>query len=537
MKSWILQFFIIPILSSSVSWVKITKPTLIWEEMKESASGERIFYCGEFDAKYTGRYHWRFNGSSILPERTQIHKNQFTFLSGSNAIRNRLAGEYECCIRETLGNACYSRNLIVQNKTSIINANLIGLDDLKVEEGSTYYLKLLDVKRIENVKCTQDGENMDNFKYPLLGKNSKKSIGYHLKIENIEKTGLVNCEIRVQNKQIVEKSFLIRFFDDVPSFVSIQGNFFSKMEEDHKVRGGKLATNFMEKGAIIGSKRAFRIEKMVGGGGFGQIYRAIDLESRIVVAVKVEPKSTESGRIVLELNILLLLQHCVNIPKIFYSGEVNRMNYIVMQLLGKNLGDLRKYQRHRTLSNITTARVGIQCLQCLKEVHNLGYIHRDIKPSNICAGIGEHKRILYIVDFGMARKIRNDDGTFRPERTYASFRGTTRYVSITAHERKEQGFVDDIWSLFFSLCELSEGLSWKNLTDQDEIYLAKKIMLNRFQSRKLSRSFEAFPILLEKTERTEMPDYPKLIEILKTSCPNFEECSEFEWDAESEFSY
>ncbi|CAB3403303.1 unnamed protein product [Caenorhabditis bovis] len=171
---------------STVSWVKITKPNLIWEELSVNSDGERLFHCGEFDSTFTGRYHWRFNGSSILPERTQIHRNRFVFLRGANAIRNSLTGEYECCVRETLGNACYSRQLIVRDKSSTQNVDLSNIDRLEAEFGNTYYLRLADVKRVEGVKCTLNGRPYENFKYPFIATNSKKSVAYHVKIDNLD---------------------------------------------------------------------------------------------------------------------------------------------------------------------------------------------------------------------------------------------------------------------------------------------------------------------------------------------------------------
>lgn len=295
-----------------------------------------------------------------------------------------------------------------------------------------------------------------------------------------------------------------------------------------------MAAPFLETGTIIGLKRPFQVEKMVGGGGFGQIFRAVDMETKLVVAVKVEPKSVESGRIVLELHILVELAHSPHIPKVHYSGEIGGYNFIVMQLLGSNITDLRKFQKGRCFSAETTARVGIQCLEGLKQIHELGYIHRDIKPSNICVGIGEHKRVLYIVDFGMARQIRFPSGAFRPERPYASFRGTTRYVSLAAHERKEQGFADDIWCLFFSLLELAEGLPWKNVVDQDQVYHAKQLLLRNFQSRKMGQNFGTFPRALELIKRTETPNYENFIVILKSCSSRVNEWEEFEWDDHDE---
>uniref|UniRef100_A0A8R1E4Y0 Ig-like domain-containing protein n=1 Tax=Caenorhabditis japonica TaxID=281687 RepID=A0A8R1E4Y0_CAEJA len=186
------------------------KPTITWEEMEVSAEGERRFFCGEFDSSFTGRYHWRFNGSSILPERTQIHRNQFVFLSGANAIRNQLDGEYECCVRETLGNACYSRMIAVKNKTDQHNIDMTNSTLLLGEEGHTYYIRVHDVKRVEGVKCTLDGVNVDNFKYPHFGRQTKRTVPYHLKIENLEKGGEVKCDLRLQRKEIIEKTFDVR---------------------------------------------------------------------------------------------------------------------------------------------------------------------------------------------------------------------------------------------------------------------------------------------------------------------------------------
>ncbi|EFP09152.1 hypothetical protein CRE_25619 [Caenorhabditis remanei] len=194
----------------AANWVKIMRPTITWEEMDISQEGERKFFCGQFDSSYTGRYHWRYNGSSILPERTQIHKNEFVFLSGANAIRNQLPGEYECCVREDLGNACYSRMIVVQNRTDNHNIDMTNSTLLLAEEGHTYYIRMHNVKRIEGVKCTLDGVNIDNFKYPFLSRETKKTVPYHLKIENIENGGEVKCDLRLHKKEVIEKKFDIR---------------------------------------------------------------------------------------------------------------------------------------------------------------------------------------------------------------------------------------------------------------------------------------------------------------------------------------
>jgi serine/threonine protein kinase len=125
-----------------------------------------------------------------------------------------------------------------------------------------------------------------------------------------------------------------------------------------------------------------------------------------------------------------------------------------MELLGKSLTILRKeYYPSRRFSVCTALRVGEQCIDALEVIHKIGYLHRfnfriigfkfqyfrDIKPSNLCIGLnnfGLQKRV-YVIDFGMTRKYIQPDGELRSERSRAAFRGTTRYVSLAVHERRE----------------------------------------------------------------------------------------------------
>ncbi|KAL6729003.1 hypothetical protein Aduo_000097 [Ancylostoma duodenale] len=80
-----------------------------------------------------------------------------------------------------------------------------------------------------------------------------------------------------------------------------------------KVRG-KNAPQYLDKGTLLSKK--YRLEKMIGGGGFGQIYRATDIDMGTVVAAKVEPQSEDAGRMVLEQMVLTKLVGTRHSPRL-----------------------------------------------------------------------------------------------------------------------------------------------------------------------------------------------------------------------------
>lgn len=135
----------------------------------------------------------------------------------------------------------------------------------------------------------------------------------------------------------------------------------------------------------------------------------------------------------------------------------------------------------------------------------------------MCIGFdGLHRRTIYIVDFGMTRQYRNQNGAFRKERAYAGFRGTMRYVSLTVHERKEQGPADDFWSLLYTLIELAEGgLPWKQLIEPDDIANKKRITTFEDMIKEIPPSVKQFYQHLEKLQYHQMPNYQLLTSILQ----------------------
>lgn len=68
-------------------------------------------------------------------------------------------------------------------------------------------------------------------------------------------------------------------------------------------------------------------------------------------------------------------------------GRNDRFNYVVMQLQGKNLAELRRAQPRGAFSLSTTLRLGHQILKAIDSIHQVGFLHRDIKPVSFVLSI------------------------------------------------------------------------------------------------------------------------------------------------------
>ncbi|KAI6189816.1 CK1/TTBKL protein kinase [Aphelenchoides bicaudatus] len=239
----------------------------------------------------------------------------------------------------------------------------------------------------------------------------------------------------------------------------------------------KSETTLLQIDEIV--RNRWHIKGLIGSGGYGQIYVASDLQTNDNVAIKAEPMKRRGKvvrRMILEQRILVRLQGHPHVPMILASGCEREINFIVMQLLSVNVGDLRKQGPLRRFSRSTSARIVQQTIAALRDLHNAGFLHRDIKAANLCFGITElSKHRLFVVDYGLVRCFKTPDGKIREQRLRAGFRGTLRYVSVSVHLRKEQGPSDDLVSLFYTFLELLRGeLPWRHLQHQDQIKTAKE---------------------------------------------------------------
>jgi serine/threonine protein kinase len=143
--------------------------------------------------------------------------------------------------------------------------------------------------------------------------------------------------------------------------------------------------------------------------------------------------------------------------------------------------------------------ITIQLIERIKHVHDNNYIHRDIKPQNFLVGKDNTAKTIYILDFGLAKRYRDEHTHIHiPLKENRNLTGTARYASCNAHNGLEQSRRDDMESIAYVILYFFKGkLPWQGLKckDKNEKYAKIKEMKMSMTPEKLC---EGFPIEFAK---------------------------------------
>ncbi|XP_059212988.1 tau-tubulin kinase 2b [Centropristis striata] len=278
----------------------------------------------------------------------------------------------------------------------------------------------------------------------------------------------------------------------------------------------------------------WKVSRKIGGGGFGEIYEVLDQLSQATVALKVESAQQPKQVLKMEVAVLKKLQGKDHVCRFVGCGRNDRFNYVVMELQGRNLADLRRTMTRGTFSVSTTLRLGKQILEAIESIHSVGFLHRDIKPSNFAMGrLASTCRCCYMLDFGLARQFTNSSQEVRPPRPVAGFRGTVRYASINAHKNKEMGRHDDLWSLFYMLVEFMVGqLPWRKIKDKEQVGNLKETYDHRLMLKHLPSEFSTFLDHILTLDYFTKPDYQLLMSVFENAMKshNVLENDPYDWE-------
>jgi hypothetical protein len=153
----------------------------------------------------------------------------------------------------------------------------------------------------------------------------------------------------------------------------------------------------------------FRVDERLGGGGYGDVYRGVDLKDGRAVALKFlasrSPDAAKLARFKSEAQLTARLGHRNTVHVLHAGYEATCGHYIVMEFLRGQTLD-RVMRADRVMAPHRATKILIQILSSLSEAHQLGLVHRDIKPLNIMVmDEGPHADFVKVLDFGMVRAI------------------------------------------------------------------------------------------------------------------------------------
>ncbi len=199
----------------------------------------------------------------------------------------------------------------------------------------------------------------------------------------------------------------------------------------------------------------YRVIREVGSGGMAHVYRAINMSSRKVVAVKMLKEEYLDDQEFLrrferEAKASLALSH-ENIVRAYGVGDDNGVPYIVLEYVeGKTLKDLIRESPGGHLSVQQAIGICSQILDALSYAHAHGIIHRDVKPQNV---IVTNRGRAKLADFGIAREVTASTVTF----TGKNVVGSVHYISPEQAKGQPATEESDIYSAGISLYEMLTG--------------------------------------------------------------------------------
>ncbi|MGE2832741.1 bifunctional serine/threonine-protein kinase/transporter substrate-binding domain-containing protein [Mycobacterium sp. SMC-4] len=197
----------------------------------------------------------------------------------------------------------------------------------------------------------------------------------------------------------------------------------------------------------------YRLQKLIGQGGMGEVYQAFDTRTDRVVALKVLPHhmatdETFQARFRRESQAAAGLNDPHVVP-IHGFGEIDGRLYLDMRLIeGRNLGTMLQ-ESEKPLGPTFAVTIVEQVAHALDDAHRTGLIHRDIKPSNILI---TDRDFVYLIDFGLARTVGEQGLT-----TAGSTLGTLAYMAPERFEGGEIDYRSDIYALTCVLYECLTG--------------------------------------------------------------------------------
>ncbi len=207
----------------------------------------------------------------------------------------------------------------------------------------------------------------------------------------------------------------------------------------------------LKQGTVVNER--YRLEKLIGQGGFGIVFAALDVTLNSRVAVKfLNPRLTGNEKKFLRVQREINLSRKISderIIKVFSLEKWQEIYFLVMELVaGNSLGSFLEDKGRCPWPEFKG--IFLQILEAVDVLHRNGIVHRDLKPANILiAGDGKIK----VLDFGLAKELADMDKTS----TVGEIVGSPYYMSPEQIRGEAVDFRSDVYQLGLILYRALSG--------------------------------------------------------------------------------
>ncbi len=363
--------------------------------------------------------------------------------------------------------------------------------------------------------------------------------------EKIEEVFHAVCNISAENRAAFLESACAgdeELKKEVESLIYYSENDDILSDNQHLHLGLDLLCKEKQK-SLIGKKFGrYEITKLLGQGGMGAVYQAMDSTLNRFVALKLLPdymveNDENINRFQKEALTASAISH-PNIAHIYEAGIENNQQFIAMELIEGTT--LRELMREKKVDIITGLDIICQTANALIAAHQVGIIHRDIKPENIMIRPDGYVKVL---DFGIAKlsKTNASEQNLKSGKKYSQstnhdlqstraglILGTIGYISLEQLNNKNVDMRTDIWSLGVVLYEVLSGnkpfkgktvneirreisrnspppIFFSNLNTNDEAFIQKILakMLDKDKEKRYKSAYELTKDLKELKQNLE----------------------------------
>jgi serine/threonine protein kinase len=214
---------------------------------------------------------------------------------------------------------------------------------------------------------------------------------------------------------------------------------------------------------------SLKLNKKVGNGSFGEVYRAVLGDTHIVAVKRIprdEVSSVKVASMLTEIDVLASCSHPNITQLIGWSDDP----YVLVCFEYANGGSLKDYLKSSTKLqvgwNYDKTKIAMDAAAGLAYLHNRGILHRDIKADNLLVFcVGENSIVVKLGDFGSSRSS-------EPQNVEMTLVGSSLWLApeISCGER-DYSFPADVWSFGVCLCEIAtHSVPYEDLKTRESFF-------------------------------------------------------------------